>query len=36
MKQGVTIEYDTVKLNEQYPVIWASRIKAFQKVIGDA
>jgi hypothetical protein len=36
MKQGITIAYDTVKLNEQYPVICASRMRAFQKVISDA
>ena len=36
MKQGVTIQYDTVEFNRQYSVICASRMKARQKVIGDA
>ena len=36
MKQGITIQYDTVKFNEQYPIICASRMKARQKVINDA
>lgn len=36
MKQGITMQYDTAKLKGQYPAICASRMKAFQKVIGDA
>jgi len=36
MKVGITIKYDTVKFNEQYRVICASRMKAREKVIDDA
>src|ERR1017187_2669917 len=36
MKQDIIIQYDTAKLKEQHDIICASRMKAFQKVIGDA